>query len=182
MPWGPKWNQQSSFILKSGSPLIQVKAVEAAKKSTSSSPPQWAPSAKQMLLNGIICLFLQTPTTANDRNFIYFVVRKLENFFELRTFYFTINSILEASIVKALELDWTRQEFNIILEDIFHMGHTLLWNTIFCSEIPITNLTLKGLKILYLGHLSFRRRKLTLQLAWISSFSFNILASVDQVF
>ena len=152
MPWGPKWNQQSSFILKSGSPLIQVKAVEAAKKSTSSSPPQWAPSAKQMLLNGIICLFLQTPTTANDRNFIYFVVRKLENFFELRTFYFTINSILEASIVKALELDWTRQEFNIILEDIFHMGHTLLWTTIFCSEIPITNLTLKGLKILYLGH------------------------------
>ena len=104
MPWGPKWNQQSSFILKSGSPLIQVKAVEAAKKSTSSSPPQWAPSAKQMLLNGIICLFLQTPTTANDRNFIYFVVRKLENFFELRTFYFTINSILETSIVKASEL------------------------------------------------------------------------------
>ena len=151
MPWGPKWNQQSSFILKSGSPLIQVKAVEAAKKSTSSSPPQWAPSAKQMLLNGIICLFLQTPTTANDRNFIYFVVRKLENFFELRTFYFTINSILETSIVKASELKNKTRVQHHPRGYFSHGTHTVV-KYLFCSEIPITNLTLKGLKILYLGH------------------------------
>ena len=37
-------------------------------------------------------------------------------------------------------------------------------------------------KFLIRAILSFRRRKLTLKLAWISSFLSNILASIDQVF
>ena len=86
MPWGPKWNQQSSFILKSGSPLIQVKAVEAAKKSTSSSPPQWAPSAKQMLLNGIICLFFANTNNSKRQKLYLLCCQKIGKLFWVEDF------------------------------------------------------------------------------------------------
>ena len=61
-------------------------------------------------------------------------------------------------------------------------NHQFLENKIVSHFISHKALINQAWKFFIRAILSFRRRKLTLKLAWISSFLSNILASIDQVF